>query len=41
MSEGTRITLDQVPPQVLDALKTRAPNLVINTNHIEKAERYI
>lgn len=36
----TKITLDQVPPRVLKAIKMRAPNLIINTNHIEKAERY-
>ena len=40
IEKETRITLDQVPPQVLKALKTRAPNLKININHIEKAERY-
>ncbi len=40
IAKETRITLDQVPPPVINALKLRAPKLKINKDNIEKSERY-
>ncbi len=41
IEKETKIPLAQVPPQVLKALELRAPNVKINPDHIEKAERYL